>query len=244
MENRSEKKVRKFTSYATLAALIMCSALLGSFTQNCKTENFDEINVKRINLIAEDGSLRMVLSNENRQHPGRINGKDLEKRERPAGIIFFNTEGDECGGIIQYGKTEDGLTQSGMSFTMDQYKEDQVIQILNGETYKDGKANIVRGISISDIPLGSDLLTRMKKIEDIRSITDEKERNKRMAEAGNSLSSKQRLFIGRNKHNSSGIFLSGPDGKQKIKIFVDENGQPRFEIIDEKGEPKNILEAK
>ncbi len=186
----------------------------------------------------------MVLSNETRQHPGRMNGKDLEKRERPAGIIFFNEESDECGGLTYYGKSIDGVKQSGASFTMDQFKEDQVIQILNGEEYKDGKSKIIRGMYINDLPEGSDLMTRMKTIEDVMNIKDDAERNKKMAEYGNSLSTKRRVFIGRTGQNSSGLFLSGPDGKQKIKIYVDENGNPKFEVLDEKGNSKNILENK
>ena len=66
----------------------------------------------------------MVLSNENRQHSGRMNGKDWEKRERPAGIIFFNNEGDECGGLVYQVKEKNGKKISGMSFTMDQYKDE------------------------------------------------------------------------------------------------------------------------
>jgi hypothetical protein len=221
--------------------------LLSSFKNKILKENFEEITVKRINVIGEDGSLRMVLSNETKQHPGRVNGQDLEKRERPAGILFFNDEGDECGGIIQHGKTEDGKTHSGMSFTMDQYKEDQVIQILNSEYYEDGVEKISRGIAISDLPTGSDLLTRMNKIKEIQEkmkTMSEEEAQKLAAEFGNSLRSTQRLFIGRNKANNAGLFLSGPDGQQKIKIYVDENGVPKIEVKDESGVYHNILSNK
>lgn len=244
MEKRLEKKLNYLMSYVILSTCVLGFILLSSFMREENNEKFDEITVKRINILGEDGSLRMVLSNETRQHSGRVNGKDLENRERPAGILFFNDEGDECGGIIYYGKSDDKQTYSGMSFTMDQYKEDQVIQILNSESYEDGKEKISRGISISDLPTGSDLITRMEKISEIqsklKSMTEE-EQNKLLAEIGNSLGSSQRLFIGRTKNNSSGLYLSGPDGKQKIRIYVDENNDPKFEVINEEGKAKNIL---
>jgi hypothetical protein len=87
----------------------------------------DELTLKKLSIIGEDGSLRMVVSNEIRQLSGRMNGKDLPKRERPAGIIFFNNQGDECGGIIANVSSENGATNSGMSFTMDNFYDDQVI---------------------------------------------------------------------------------------------------------------------
>lgn len=246
MENKLEKKLNFLMAYTTISTLVFVFFILSSFNDSNKNENFDEITVKRINLVAEDGSLRMVLSNETRQHPGRVNGKELEQRERPAGILFFNDEGDECGGIIYYGKSEENQTYSGMSFTMDQYKEDQVIQILNNESYNDGHEKISRGISISDLPTGSDLMTRMEKINEIQDklkSMNEEEQKKLIAEVGNSLGTKQRLFIGRTSKNNSGLYLSGPDGKQKLKIYVDEKGTPKFEVVDKDGNSKNILEG-
>lgn len=78
---------------------------------------------------------RIVLSNETRQHSGRLNGKESEKRERPSEVIFFNNQGDECGGLIHQVKIKDGKIISGISFTMDNYNDNQVVQILNNEYY-------------------------------------------------------------------------------------------------------------
>jgi hypothetical protein len=107
---------------------------LSSFNENDKNLKLDELTLKRLNLIGEDGRLRMVISNETKQHPGRMEGKDFPNRERPTGIIFFNNLGDECGGIIANVSSEKNRTNSGMSFTMDNFHDDQVIQILNIET--------------------------------------------------------------------------------------------------------------
>ena len=246
MEKKLEWKLNLLTAYAVVSTIVFGAILTMSFNSNNdnKVAVYDEITAKRINVISEDGELRMVVSNEFRQHPGRVNGQDIEKRDRPAGILFFNEEGDECGGIIHWGKTADGATSSGMSFTMDQYKEDQVLQIINNEYYSEGKQSIQRGVAISDLPTGSDLLTRMKKIEEIQKIlstSSPEEQQKIIEQYGNSLSSIQRLFIGKTKKNNAGIFLAGPDGKQKLNIYVDENNIPKIEVIDEKGITSNIL---
>ncbi len=246
MENKLERRLNLLTAYAVVSTIVFGAILSMSFSSNNDNKDvaFDELTVKRINIISEEGELRMVVSNEFRQHPGRINGQDIEKRDRPAGILFFNEEGDECGGIIHWGKETDGATSSGMSFTMDQYKEDQVIQIINNEYYSEGKQSIQRGLAISDLPTGSDLLTRMRKVEEIQNLlstSSREEQQKIIEQYGNTLSSTQRLFIGKTKKNNAGLFLAGPDGKQRLNIYVDENNIPKIEVTDEKGVTTNIL---
>jgi hypothetical protein len=244
MKTTLEKKVNFLTGYAVVSSLIFGTLLLSSFGKEEKTESFDEITTKKINLIAEDGSLRMVLSNETRQHSGRMNGKDYPKRQRPAGMIFFNDEGDECGGLIFAGKTTDNKTSSGMSFTMDNYHDDQVIQILNTEEYADGKSTIQRGISINEYPLGSNIDDRNSKFKALENIENEETRNLKMQELWDKEGSKKRLFIGRTKSNSSGLFLYDKEGNPKIKIHVDDEGNPKFEIIDKDGKFINFLDKK
>ena len=190
--------------------------------------------------MGEDRSLRMVISNENRQHPGRIDGKDLPKRDRPSGIIFFNNEGDECGGIISGVDKKEGVVNSGMSFTMDNYRNDQVVQILNNETYENGNTEIIRGLMFNEFPVGSSLTTIINKLEEFEKITDPQKKEELKKELENE-SSKKRLFIGRNTDNDNGLFLYDSLGKLKMKIFVDKSGNPKIEVIDKEGKTKTIV---
>lgn len=184
----------------------------------------------------------MVLSNETRQHSGRLNGEDWEHRDRPAGIIFFNTEGDECGGLIFDGQTVDGKTNSGMSFTMDQYLNDQVIQIMNSDYIEGDKSSCVRGITINDIPLGANLGHTMKKYKELEKIENEAERNQKIKELFDKEGSKPRLFMGRTNNSSSGLFLADSTGNYKLKIYVDKHGNAKIISYDEDGKAFNLLE--
>ncbi|MGX7668256.1 hypothetical protein [Flavobacterium pedocola] len=241
MKTTMEKKVNFLMTYAIAGTLTLSFLILNSFTTKDRIENFDEITVKKITVTGEDNLPRMVLSNETRQHPGRMNGKEMEKRERPSGIIFFNNQGDECGGLIHQAKFKDGKTISGMSFTMDNYKDDQVVQLLNDEYYADGKAFIQRGLKINEYPLGSDLEERNKQIAAINKIPDEKERNQKLNELWRKQGAVNRVFIGRTKGNSSGLFLAGPDGKPKMMIYVDDKGEPKIQTYNDKGEIKDFI---
>jgi hypothetical protein len=244
MDKKLEKKINFLTGYAIVSTLVFGIILLSSFVKEDKKEVFDEITTKKINLIGEDGSLRMVLSNETRQHSGRMNGKDYPKRDRPAGMIFFNNEGDECGGLVFAGKTKENKTNSGMSFTMDNYHDDQVVQILNSEEYSNGKNSIQRGIIINEYPIGSNIDTRNAQYKELEKIEDEKIRTQKIEELRAKEGSKRRLFIGRTKANDSGVFLYDSEGNVKMKIYVDDKGNPRIETIDKAGNSKNIIETK
>lgn len=244
MDAKTNRKLNFLMAYAFTSTLVLAFLFLSGFGKGEKVERFDEIIVKKITVVGEDDIPRMVLSNETRQHSGRMNGKDWPKRERPSGIIFFNNQGDECGGLVYQAKEKDGKVISGMSFTMDNYKDDQVVQILNSEYYVDGKPTIERGLFINQYPEGTNIDDRNQKLEAIEKIADEKERKAQLRALQKSEGPVNRLFIGRTKGNGSGLFLSGPDGQPKMMIYVDDKGVPQFQTFNDKGEVKNLLKEK
>lgn len=239
-----EKKVNFLMVYAVASTTLIAFFTLSSFKDGKDEKRMDEIVAKKITIIGEDNLPRMVLSNETRQHSGRSNGKEMAKRERPSGIIFFNNKGDECGGLVYQTKEKDGKIISGMSFTMDNYRDDQVVQILNDEYYADGKSYIKRGININQYPSGTNMDDRNNRIKEINKIKDEKERELKLNELWKKEGAVNRVFLGRTKGNSSGLFLSGPDGKPKMMIYVDENGNPKIQTYNDKGEIKDFIENK
>ena len=78
---------------------------------------------------------------------------------------------------------------------------------------------------------------------EINKIVDENERNKKLKELNEKEGSVNRLFMGRTKGNSSGLFLAGPDGKPKMMIYVDEQGNPKIQTFNSKGEIKDFIES-
>jgi hypothetical protein len=241
MKSKVEKKLSFLSIYAVFSTLLIAVLFFLQFNNFKEKISIEELDVKRINLLSEEGALRMVLSNESRQHPGRVNGKEMPKRDRPAGILFFNTEGDECGGLIYYGNNTDGETESGMSFTMDQYHNDQVIQILNSEYYNGKENEISRGISINDIPLGLNLDETMDKYEQYSKIEDATVRDEKIKELFEKEGSKRRLFMGKTSSDKTGLFLADEDGNYRLKIYVDKQGNACFETINDDGSVKNHI---
>ncbi len=82
-------------AYAIASAVVLALLTTSAFRQS--TQTFGEIDVARINVKDADGTLRMVISNKDRMHPGVMDGVTIERPRPVAGMLFFIVEGDEVG---------------------------------------------------------------------------------------------------------------------------------------------------
>lgn len=87
-----------------------------------------------------------VNANRERQHPGIVDGQTLPPRNRGAGFMFFNDEGDECGGFVYSG--EKGA--SDMGFSLDQLANDQILQLQYGDEVRNGARKRHYGLKMWD----------------------------------------------------------------------------------------------
>lgn len=234
-------KENSYRTYALFSNILLLSILITAFTTHKMHQEMDELTVKRINIVEEDGTVRMVISNKQKQHSGRMDGQDMEDRERQAGIIFFNDEGDEAGGLIFGVSEKNGITNNGMSLTFDQYKNDQVLQILNNEVIRNGKMQKVRGFIVNDFPEESRLLNTMEAVKEAEKIEDPEERQQRMMEIQQESGSRSLVFLGRSRSGNNGLFLYDADGNPKLMIYVDQQGNPKIQTLDDEGQINEVL---
>lgn len=90
---------RFLTVYSSVLTLAFGVMVWSGFSAGSKPATFDQINVHRINVVEPDGTLRMVIS-DHAELPGIItNGKE-QPFVRQAGMIFYNDEGSENGGLF------------------------------------------------------------------------------------------------------------------------------------------------
>jgi hypothetical protein len=108
---------------------VFVTTVFGGLT--AKRHRFDEIDVHRINVVEADGTLRMVLSNKTRLPGIIVKGKEYAHEDRKtAGILFFDDEGTENGGLIFGGmRGKDGKVESWGHLSFDQYMQDQVFTV-------------------------------------------------------------------------------------------------------------------
>jgi hypothetical protein len=135
--------------YSTvLTTLLAAFTLAGSAT--AQVQRFDEIDVRRINVREPEGTLRMVISNHARLPGVIVRGKENPPVDRPqAGILFYNDEGTENGGLIFGGhRNANGeVVDSGVALSFDRYgATSQFVQLAG---VQDSRNHIV-GLILSD----------------------------------------------------------------------------------------------
>lgn len=147
MNTKLERDVRFLKVYAAITTLFCALLFLAAFASPGKKQKFQEIDAERINIVEKDGKLRMVISNQERQHPGIANGKIIKRdHPRPPGMIFFNHVGDEMGGFI-FG--DNGGKGHFGQLTFDKVGHDQAIGFLYRES---DNGAVLSGIEIWEQP--------------------------------------------------------------------------------------------
>ena len=139
---------RVLVIYAGALTVLLAASLFSGFLR-IHTDTADEINVHRINIRESDGTLRMVISNSSRLPGVIVKGREEPKVDRPqAGMIFFNDEGTENGGLIFGGKRlpNGDVASSGGSLSFDRYGANQVVQLIG----VDDKDDSMAGLAVSD----------------------------------------------------------------------------------------------
>jgi hypothetical protein len=226
---REVRILRIYTGSLTVALLLLIAF---SFTHKNGNPRFEEIDVERINIIEKDGKLKMVISNRQRQHPGMINGKEMPARQREAGMIFFNAEGDECGGLVYDGNSQ----EAGMTYSVDQFRNDQIMQ-LNYTQKKEGeKTKRAYGLKLWDRREDMTLERLSHIIDSLKALQNKEVYEKtvdQMVERGDL--GKERFFAGKNYDGEVGLFIRDAKGKPRIKLYVDKSNNPRLQFLDENG---------
>jgi hypothetical protein len=226
-------KLKREITFLKVYAGLLTVALLGTIfyvMRSSKAESFKEITVERINVVESNGDLKLVISNSERQHQGIVNGKPLPKRERQAGLIFFNAVGDECGGLVYDGNDE----EAGLVLSVDQYRDDQIMQMRYIEnTEKDARTY---GMRFWDYPKEDGYDERNRAYENLQKIEDPKEKSaayQKMKQEG--LLPEDRMFVGKKMNNDIGVFINDNQGKPRIRIYIDSENRPKIELLDEEG---------
>jgi hypothetical protein len=216
--------------YSGAVTAVLMALLFSGFTPARKKAVFDEIEVKRINLVEPDGTLRMVVSDK-AMFPGLIKrGKEYPHDRGCGGMIFYNDEGTENGGLVFAGSkdAEGKVRQSGGSLTFDQYEQDQAIQM---EHFEDG-AQRMAALKINDLPGASLDLENEQRLAGMKDGPG-KEELKAIVKRTHGI--KNRVFLGKNEDSSAELVMKDQQGRKRVVIKVAPDGAPSLELLDENG---------
>jgi hypothetical protein len=204
-------------------------------------EHFKEIDVGRINVREPDGTLRMTISNAAQSMGWVIDGKAYPGRPKSAGMLFFNSEGEEDGGLSFDGrKPADGKVNAGALLAFDQYDSDQIVTL----SYDEGNGRRRQGLSVLDRADNISLGQLMEKVQAIRAMPDgpakDSAQKALLVVDGQPLAA-QRLFAGRDRDRTAVVRLSDPQGRTRLRMSVDSTGVPSIEFLDESGKVTRLI---
>ncbi len=220
------------TIYSGILTVVFAVTVLTGFRPAAAPQKFEQINVERINLVEPDGTLRLVISNKALAPGIIIKGKEHPHPDRKtAGMIFFNDEGTENGGLIFGGERDkNGKESSYGHLSFDRYEQDQVFTM---DAEQEGGTNSV-GMRLIDQPAYpiQDLLAVLDRTKDMSADQRKAEINKFMQAHG---TSHQRLSLYRTSNGAVELKMKDTEGRDRLVLGVAADGSPALHMLDEHG---------
>jgi hypothetical protein len=234
VERALQRELRFLRAYAALSAAVLIVLSIAAFRGNSGPARFDEIDVHRINIVEPDGKVRMVISDKARSTGSIDHGKPLGSPggTRP-GIIFFNDEESEDGGLIYEGQTLNGKVAANAQLSFDQYGQDQFVYL----QYAEERGYRSAGLYIDD---HADFPDRTNTLRAIYLLPQGAVRDSALRSFDKRLYNglpmeAHRVFIGRDYMQNAMVRLADAQGRTRLRILVDSLGTARIEFLDDQG---------
>jgi hypothetical protein len=243
METKILHRIRLLQICVLLSILLNMFFLLNFFLPIIPQQRFKVINAERINIREKNGILKAALSNS----AGFNEGQRAEQGAvRLSGLMFYNEEGQETGGLVYLGKTIPGGQDADVSLTMDQYNQDQNVYLHHVEHKDSLGSGIEDGLTINSRPDWKGIKEEYSIYKEMDKLPpDDREALKLKSLQAGKISTR-RAFYGvrrgitnQESYDDAGLFLKNKLGRDAIKIYVDKDNKPHFEIYDSLG--KSIL---
>lgn len=196
----------------------------------------DELTVKRIKVVDEDGMLRLIIGNSTMGRTMPMRGRIIDHPGRPpfAGILFVNDEGTECGGLGFAGwRGPDGKEQAGY-LTFDDYEQN--------ESFRFGQNQIgdvaTKFLEFSDQPAWS-LVDMIEEAEGLGGAAAQAVFDRYLGEVGGL--GRSRMRLAREDDVSVRLVLRDAEGRDRLRLVVPADGDAAAEILDAEGNAQSLL---
>jgi hypothetical protein len=193
------------------------------------------LSVERLNIVDSLGHPVLVLANGPRLPGAVFHGKGYPQsfvdRGRAAGMLFYNSAGDEVGGLIYDGAPRDSGYSALGHLSFDQWQQTQVLAL----TYSDDGKSRMAGFRVWDrpnVPLEQQFAAAERMLAATGSARDSARTE--MNAARQRVAGTQRVFIG-SQDRTAAVELRDPSGRVRARLAVDSMGAARLQFLDEQG---------
>jgi hypothetical protein len=213
---RLERDVRVFKLYAFGSTLVMLIIILAAFN-HAERERFTEIDVERVNVIDPGGRLAVVIANQARLPGAIMNGREFSDRKGTHGLLFYNSEGDEAGGLTFGSERKDTGVVAFGHLSFDRFESDQVVTL----SYLEGLHGWSAGLRVLHRPRGA--MVEWAIAEDSINQLPEADRTRALREL-------RRRFFLEGKGEVPRVF-AGEEGRAAVVRLNDASGRPRIRMV-------------
>lgn len=231
------RDVRLLKRYAAGSTVLFGVLALAGFAGRTDNPRFTEIDVERINIIEKDGTLRLTMHNRERAPDVIMGGKTFSRSGgNRAGLMFYNDDGDENGGLaLHTSRRADGTYSAGGSIMFDQYKQDQAI----GIAYSDNNGRRSAALRVWDRP-DTPILPMAERLEPLKKMPDGPRKDSLLAAAraefrAAGLGGAERVTVGKLQDKSAAVVLADGKGNARLRMVVAHDGAARIEFLDAAG---------
>lgn len=232
------RQLRVLQAYAAMSFCVAAFLSVTAFTQQNSTQRIDELTVQRLNVVDANGTLRFVLSNKDRMHPGVMDGVTINRPRPVAGMLFFNDEGDEVGGLTYTG-SDDNVRRANAGIMFDQLKQDQTV----GISYSENNGQRSAGLQVwdrSEQPL-SDLI---RALNEANALPEGAQRDAAVKAArAKAPAGPRRVFVGKNTDKSATVSLADGQGRPRLVMKVETDGSASIDFLDADGKTVQRIPA-
>jgi hypothetical protein len=197
----------------------------------------DELTVTRINLVEDDGPLRLVSGNSTVGDRAPMRGRQVDHPGRTpmAGLLFVNDEGTECGGLGFAGRrAADGAKVQWGYFTFDDYEQNECFRLGYGR--EGGRTE--KFLEFSDQPEWS-LVDMVHELEGLERDAAAGVQERYFGQADGL--GRSRLRLAREEDDSVRLVLRDARGQDRLRFVVPADGEPQVEVLDADGVPRSLL---
>lgn len=226
-----DRRVRLLSLYALCSSAVLLTLLVSGF-QSPARRRIEVLDVERINVLTPDGRYAVVLANAERMPGVIMNGRERRDGRRGAGLLFYNADGNESGGLIFDSEKRDSGVQAFGQLSLDRFESDQVAVL----RYLESPTGWEAGLQVAHHAQHS-----MAEWHAARNTID-----KLPTQAGRDSALRQlrrrfvqegkweipRLFAGQ-RGTAAVLELRDMRGRPRLRVIADSVGAARLEFLDE-----------
>lgn len=230
---RLERQVRALRRYAVVSTATLLALVLVAFV-HVERARFTEITAERINIVGPDGRYAVVISNTERLPGNVMNGREWPAGRRGAGLLFYNADGNEAGGLIFDSERQDTSVSAVGQLSLDRFESDQVAVL----RYTESAAGWEAGLQVSHLPRHN-LIEWFAARDTIERLPTQPARDSAMLALRRRFLREgkweiPRLFASERGHTAV-LELRDTRGRERVRLVVDSLDVARLEFLDENG---------